>query len=75
MGQTEVGKYIIIVGIILLIIGVIYYFFGHLFSWLGHLPGDIRYENGGTKVFFPITTCIVITVVLNVVIYLVKKFL
>lgn len=75
MNQSEAAKYIIIAGAILIIIGLIYYFFGNLFSWLGKLPGDIRYESGNTKVFFPIVTCIVITVILNLVIYLIKRYL
>jgi Protein of unknown function (DUF2905) len=75
MGQTETGKYIILAGILIMILGIIYYYFGNLFSWMGKLPGDIKYDSGSTKVFFPITTCILITVLLNLVIYLVKRFL
>lgn len=75
MSQTETGKYIIIGGAILIIIGIIYYFFGNFFSWLGKLPGDIRYESGNSKIFFPITTCIVVTILINLVIYLIKRYL
>ena len=75
MNQIETGKYIIIAGAILIIIGLASYFFGNLFSWLGKLPGDIRYESGNSKVFFPITTCIVITILLNLIIYLIKRLL
>lgn len=75
MNQIETGKYIIIAGAILIIIGLAYYFFGNLFSWLGKLPGDIRYESGNSKVFFPITTCIVITILLNLIMYLIKRLL
>ena len=74
MNQNEIGKYIILGGIILVVIGVVYYYYGSIFNWQGKLPGDIRYESGNSKVFFPITTCIVVTIFLNVVIYLVKRF-
>jgi Protein of unknown function (DUF2905) len=75
MNQTAIGRYIIFAGAIIIGLGLIYYFYGNLFSWMGKLPGDIRYEAGNTKVFFPITTCIVITIILNIAIYLAKKFL
>lgn len=75
MNQIETGKYIIIAGAILIIIGLAYYFFGNLFSWLGKLPGDSRYEFGNSKVFFPITTCIVITILLNLIMSLIKRLL
>ncbi len=75
MNQTDTGKYIIIAGAALILVGLIYYFFGNLFSWLGKLPGDIRYESGNTKIFLPITTCIIITIILNLVIYLIKRYL
>jgi H+/Cl- antiporter ClcA len=75
MHQTEAAKYIIIAGILLIIVGLAYYYFGNLFGWLGKLPGDIRYESGSSKVFFPITTCIVITIIINIIIYLIKRYL
>jgi hypothetical protein len=75
MNHSETGKYIIIGGAIILLIGLIYFYFGQYFGWLGKLPGDIRYETGSTKIFFPITTCILLTIILNLVIYLIKRLL
>ncbi len=45
-----------------------------LLSWFGRLPGDIRYSNGGTRVYFPITTMILLSVGLSLALYIVRRF-
>jgi hypothetical protein len=65
------GKYLIIGGIIIAIAGLIVYFFGNKLSFLGRLPGDIRIEKNGSGFYFPITTCILLSVILTVIIRLV----
>ena len=40
--MQQIGKFIIIIGIILIIIGIVIYFFNSKFSWFGNLPGDIK---------------------------------
>jgi hypothetical protein len=73
--NSTFGKYIILIGATLLLIGIIIYFFGDKLSWLGRLPGDIRIEGkDGGGFYFPIVTCIVVSIVLNVVIALVRRF-
>ena len=52
------GKILIVVGIISVIAGLVLQFAPQTFSWFGKLPGDIRYEKGNLKFFFPITTMI-----------------
>ena len=42
-------------------------------SWLGQLPGDLSGEKGGMKFFVPITTCIVISIILTLVFSLFRK--
>ncbi|PLK43244.1 DUF2905 domain-containing protein [Emticicia sp. TH156] len=73
MNQTT-GKYIIIISAILFLIGIIVYFFADKLHWLGRLPGDIRYENGNTRVYFPVVTMILLSLLVNFIIYLIKKF-
>ena len=41
--------------------------------WLGRLPGDIRIERPGMKLFIPITTSILLSILISVVLYLVSK--
>jgi hypothetical protein len=44
------------------------------FAWFGHLPGDIRIERGNTQVFIPITSMVVVSIVLSVVVHIVRRF-
>ena len=69
----QAGKVLIIAGITLIIAGVIVYFAGNKVGWLGHLPGDIRIEKENVRIYIPITTMILISVVLSVIIYLIRK--
>lgn len=73
--NSSLGKYLIVAGVALLLIGLIVYFFGDKFTWLGRLPGDIRIEgkNGG-GFYFPVVTCIVVSVLLNLLIVLIRRF-
>ena len=68
------GKYIIAAGLIIVIIGIIIYFFEDKLTWLGRLPGDIRIEKENLKIFFPITTMLIASILVNVVIWLFKKY-
>lgn len=74
--NSTTGKYIIIAGLLLVLAGVVIYFLGDKLNWLGRLPGDIRIEgkNGG-GFYFPIVTCILVSVVLNLIIVLIRRFL
>jgi hypothetical protein len=70
-----IGKYLVIFGIFMLITGLILYFFSNYFSWLGRLPGDIRVEKDNFRLYFPITSMVLISIILTIVINLIKKFL
>jgi hypothetical protein len=61
------GKYLIIAGIIIALAGIIIFLFGNRLNFLGRLPGDIRIERNGSGFYFPITTCILISVILTVI--------
>jgi hypothetical protein len=58
---------LLIIGAVILITGAIFLLGGRLFPWLGRLPGDIRYETENVKIFIPITTMILISVVGTIV--------
>lgn len=73
--NVTIGKYIILIGAALVLIGAIVYFFGDKFDWLGRLPGDVRIEGkDGGGFYFPIVTCIVVSVILNLIIVLIRRF-
>ena len=63
-------KILIIIGIILLTIGVLYPYIKKL--GLGQLPGDIIFKSGNSTFFFPIVTCIIISIVLYIIFNLFK---
>ena len=67
------SKILIIIGIILVVIGVIWTAFPGAFSWFGRLPGDIRYSSGNTRVYFPIVTMIVVSVVLSILLNIFRR--
>ena len=56
------GKILIVVGLVAVVAGLIIQFAPQAFSWFGKLPGDIRYEKGNFKLFFPLTTMIILSV-------------
>ena len=63
-------KILIIIGIIILALGLLYPFLKKI--GLGQLPGDIIYKSYNSTFFFPIVTCIIISVVLTVIFNLFK---
>ena len=67
------GKFLIVVGIISVIAGVVLQFAPQTFSWFGKLPGDIRYEKGNLKFFFPITTMILLSLGISLLLKLFGK--
>jgi hypothetical protein len=73
--NSQTGKYIIILGIIIILIGALIYFFHDKLNWLGRLPGDIRIEKENFRFYFPITTMIILSIVVSLVIQLIRKFL
>jgi Protein of unknown function (DUF2905) len=63
---------------ILIAIGAVLLLFGLLWPWLsslglGRLPGDIRIETENGIFYFPVTTCVVISIVLSIVVWLVRR--
>ena len=73
MNSQLIGKYIIIIGVIVIVVGVLYYLAGDKLHWLGRLPGDIRIERDNFKFYFPITTMILISLILTLIINIIKK--
>lgn len=67
------GKALIILGVTLVIIGAIVVFAPGVFGWFGKLPGDIRIERENSFVFIPITSMILISVVLTLILNLLKR--
>ncbi len=67
----SVGNWLIGVGIVLIVLGVLYKF--GLLNWFGNLPGDIKYEGEHTRIYFPIVTMILISIVFSLLLNFLKK--
>ncbi|MEZ5595073.1 MAG: DUF2905 domain-containing protein [Pseudomonadales bacterium] len=65
------GTWLIIAGVTLVIVGVIANF--GLLSWFGRLPGDLRLRVGGTQVFLPLTSMIIVSLLLSGVLSLFRR--
>lgn len=70
--MEKLGKGIIVVGIFVVIAGVLIWFFGDKLRWLGKLPGDIRVERESFRFYMPVTTMIIISIVLSVVVWFIR---
>lgn len=71
MNVADAGKLLLIAGVVIAIVGAVLMLGGRLH--LGQLPGDISGSRGSVSFFFPVVTCIVISVVLTVVINVVLR--
>lgn len=63
--MPELGKLLIVFGGVMVVLGLALWS-GFGASWLGRLPGDIRIERGNSTFYFPIVTCIILSVVLSI---------
>jgi len=68
--QINMQKILIIIGIIILIIGLLYPYIKKL--GLGQLPGDILFKTGNSTFFFPVITCLIISIILTIIFNLFK---
>ena len=72
--NSETGKYIIIIGAGVILIGIIIYFFHDKLHWIGHLPGDIRIEKENFRFYFPITTMILLSLLITIIVRIIRRF-
>lgn len=75
--MVELGRLLIIIGLAVAFCGVVILIAIHYFPWLGNLPGDMRWESGNYKVYFPLATMILIsilaTILLNVILRIFRR--
>jgi uncharacterized membrane protein YidH (DUF202 family) len=72
MQRSPVGLLIVIVGIALVIVGLLAW--SGALSWFGRLPGDIRVERPNARFYAPITSMLVISVVVSLVAAIARRF-
>ena len=67
------GRALIALGILLVIVGVAVEYAPRLPFRIGRLPGDIYFHRGNTTFYFPIVTCVLVSVVLTLVLWIVNR--
>jgi len=74
--MTELGKLLLVLGLAVVILGLLVLAAGSLTGkapWLGRLPGDIYIERGNWKIYIPLGTSILISIVLSVLVALFRR--
>jgi hypothetical protein len=70
---NDPGKVLVFVGLGIALIGLaIWSGFGR--GWLGRLPGDIHYAKGNASFYFPVMTCILLSIIVSIAMWLFRKF-
>lgn len=70
--MAGIGKTLVYLGILLVIVGVVFSLVGKL-PWLGHLPGDITIQRERFTFYFPLATCILISLIISLVLYFFRR--
>ena len=70
----EFGKLLMIFGGFLLLLGLLFFALGRTHLPFGHLPGDIYYRGKNFTFYFPLMTCILLSVALSAIFYLINHF-
>ncbi len=70
--MSSLGRILIATGVLLALVGVVLVLFDRI-PWFGRLPGDIAIRKGSFSFYFPLTTCIVLSLLLSLLVYLLRK--
>lgn len=68
----SVGKIIVLIGLVLIVIGLFVQYSDKI-PFLGRLPGDIRIEKENVKIYIPITTSILLSILLTIILYFINR--
>ncbi|PYL06627.1 MAG: DUF2905 domain-containing protein [Verrucomicrobia bacterium] len=71
--MRELGRFVVILGVITTLVGLVMWT-GFAPKWLGRLPGDIRIEREHSAFYFPIVTCIILSIVLSLLLSIFSIF-
>ena len=72
LGPQQIGKWLITTGVVISLVGVLIVLLGRV--GLFRLPGDLEFGSKNWRVYIPIASCIVISVVLTLILWLVNHF-
>jgi len=72
MDSRGVGLFVIFAGAAVVVLGLLVY--AGALSWFGRLPGDLNFGSERTRVFVPLTSMLIVSLVLSLVMYLLRRF-
>lgn len=70
--MASIGKLLIVCGLILAAVGMLLLFSDKI-PWLGRLPGDVTVKRDSFTFYFPLATCILISIVLSLILWFFRK--
>jgi hypothetical protein len=70
--MNELGKFLVVIGVLISGVGLLLWS-GLGRGWLGRLPGDVHYSRGNFTVYFPIVTCILLSLLLSLILWLFRR--
>jgi len=68
----NIGKFLVIIGLLIALAGALLWS-GIGKGWLGRLPGDIHYNRGNFSFHFPVVTCLLISLLVTLILWLCRK--
>jgi membrane associated rhomboid family serine protease len=71
---NDFGKMLILLGAVIMVVGAVIVLSGRAHLPIGRLPGDVVYRGKHSTVYFPIVTCIVISLILTLVFWVLGRF-
>jgi hypothetical protein len=71
--MSELGKILVVIGLLIAGAGALLWS-GAGRGWLGRLPGDIHYSRGNFSFYFPLMTCVLLSILLTLILWLLRKF-
>lgn len=71
--MQPIGKYLVLAGLILVGAGLVFWLAGNRLHWFGNLPGDIRVERPNFKFFAPLTSMLLVSILLSVLLWIIRR--
>jgi hypothetical protein len=71
-GFDSLGKMLVVFGVLMIVVGL-FLWFGEKIPWVGRLPGDILIKKEKFTFYFPLVTCILISLILTLLFSIFKK--
>lgn len=70
----EAGRLLLTLGLVLVVLGLVWLYAPGLLGWFGRLPGDVRIEREGFRFYFPLTSMLLVSLILSLLNLLLRWF-